>query len=1450
MGEKGLLKIVLALACLAVLAVLAVTSDHASADDRSGVSGVEPPFFGDWHIDRDTNVTGANLTLSKNVYVYTRINLVIKDSTIIIKREKVNGLEVYHQFLFRVDTAAVVTVINSTLVLDTFQAIGQAALTFQNGTRISTTGRFLAGCSALFFYDTSVSNAAPNGLLDQPGEDAICVLDGRVNAEMYRVSVINKAGDAGDASPGADGSPGGSALLITNVSLWVDCTVKVLAGSSMGGGLSPGASGGAGGLGGDAELILFGNYLERTNITVTGTAGGNGARGADNTAGNAGDGGDGAEGGNARISITSPSTLEVYVCNFLLSSGEGGSGGPGGEGYNGDGGAAGSGVNAGVALFEVTSMDDVTLEDSAISVTGSNGGWGGDYGRHSGGLGRKGIPKPGGDGGTATISIDGRTNLFIDRTRMNAKGGAGSDGGSGYDQGETGGNGAMAELKVVVQASVEAKDLLLAVFGGLGGSGGPAFSNINGNGGDGGDAKLEFSGLLDMLVERFSLNIYTGKGGKGNTPTWNGAEGIPTFNLETIRLEMWDGVLDQPLDDLTDNAEGNLYNISFPFASLIPVLPTDNAQVWTWFPVDIRVVDSHDLSKARPLKDHEVQVIQISTGATIAIRKTDANGYVTFYLQSFYYTSQKADYIGGYLVTAISPDGKSLKTNRIDVQGPVLRPNPFFIYLLRNTSPPDVFVEFPESERSITFSEQAKVLETYGFVTDKDESPIVNMYARLYLESDDSTNWPRVKLALSPQPLSEVTDENARWGRYFQPEANQNRWRWFARFTIIGGDVLYKSGAYMLQVDAYDGANTGTNKTPIDIKITPKPPIPTPRAWATVSPTVEALGLVEFNGSVMNIEELKANGVELKFYAWDFTSDGQLDFYSTDSGATFYIYDQVPADTYIRATFYSEDSLGRSINVTKDINVKPYIPAKETTMQKFFRYMPMIIGVFVVALVIVGGLSIRAGRVREAKEVEERKRVEEALANIHECPRCGALLDSKFATCDKCKTEDMLLEAQELLASLKEKGIVPLEQEDMLEKALISFEGLDYDTAQMFIKQATDQANLNKRRHDETVKELERVEQLIKALSAKGVAIPDVEMRVYHSKLALTRSDFKSAKEIADTLIADVTRLDAEARKDEIFEAIQKAERDVRTQKALGEKDTVPAGRAVESAKAAYGGQDYVQSESFVKDVYKLLKDPTWTPEREREAEEERVKREVALKATQEETSRIMEEERKRQELLAAVSVAASKEVKVKTFEEEKRPREGRVVTPKKGEVVEHVTTRERVVEAEAPPAPQMPVYKAEPRAPELEVAVEKRPVALPEERPETVAAPRPPQKPVEAPAPKPVQRPAEAPAAHAPAPRPVARPEPVAARPMPVARPVPKPMPVAKPVPKPVAAEADVPKPAPRPVAAPVPKPAPKPIAAGDAPKAAAADKVPCKTCGRDIKPTWKKCPFCGTQQ
>ncbi len=53
------------------------------------------------------------------------------------------------------------------------------------------------------------------------------------------------------------------------------------------------------------------------------------------------------------------------------------------------------------------------------------------------------------------------------------------------------------------------------------------------------------------------------------------------------------------------------------------------------------------------------------------------------------------------------------------------------------------------------------------------------------------------------------------------------------------------------------------------------------------------------------------------------------------------------------------------------------------------------------------------------------------------------------------------------------------------------------------------------------------------------------------------------------------------------------------------------------------------------------------------------------------------------------------------------------------------------------------------------------------------------------------------------------------------------------------------------------MPKAKPKPKAEGaeeaeavEEDEQVTGEKVPCKSCGRDIKPNWTKCPFCGKEQ
>ena len=1403
MGKKGLHVILLALACLLLLVV--VTSMAMGAEAAAPeITGSEPPFLGPWYIDEDTVMEGGQLNLSMNVHVMRGVRLLMVNTTLTILHE------FPHQWGFFTEDGSTLFVINSTLNLDTFSSESQASLNFERGSSVRTTGRFYGSCNSFFAEDTTFTNIAPKGGPDQAGEDAIFIADGKVNSEFIRVSIKNHAGNAGDTSPGADGATGGLALFISNVSAWIDSSIECLAGQSRGGGLGlTGSSGGDGGLGGDVEMRLRASYLENVVIYAKASDGRAGAGGASNPSGNGGNGGDGNDGGNARFSLDSANILELYNVSITTISGNGGSGGNGGEAINGDGGTAGDGANAGFSAIQISCVDDIIIEECQMDAIGGEGGYGGDYGRLEGGTGSFGIPRPGGDGGDASIKVLGLVSLFCEDLRAHARGGAGLDGGGGYDQGETGGRGGDAEVRFHVDASTEAEDMDLNAIGGQGGPGGPAESEIEGNGGDGGDALVEFTGLIDMDVEHFSIYVNYGLGGTGRKEIYYGADGIPTLDLDTRTLWMAEGTFNMPLDDLHGDAVGELYNVSFDMEFGIPVLPIGNARVTTWFPVIVVVVDHEDPARAQPLEGYEVTVIAIENGALVSQGFSDDDGEAFFALQSALYTSERVEYLGSYYFIAATPDGKTTKKVRGEIQGPSV----ITIVIRENTHPPEIKVEKPVEGTKYPFDkEENRILEINGYVTDPDGSPITAMYVQLFPEKDEPTSWPTFKLGLSPIPLANVQDPEYKWGKYFPPDEHNNQWKFFFRFEIIGGDVLYDSDAYSFLVEAHDGVHVSEVRIGIDIQIEPEQEPPRMRVYASVNPRVVSYDLAEFNGTVINVEELHDNGVDVVYYAWDYDSDGTLDYYSVSSAATFHIYEVKGDPEVFKATLQVVDSLGRSINITRDITVEPQQETDTTWWEWIIAYLPFIIAVFIGVLVIVAGVSYRARRVQEAASDEERKRIDEAMANIHECPRCGDLLEAEFATCPRCKVEDDMLEAQEIIQEMKDKNIVVIEQEDLLEKSLISFDGRDFDTAGLFISQAIEQSRHNAKRFVETTGELERVDELIRDLKERNVEIPEVDMRVYHSKLALGRSDFDGAKEIADEILEEITKVDAESRKDEIFQEIQRVEREVRTATALDEIDFVPANRAVEAAKAAFGIQNYVEADKKVKETEKLLEDPTWSENKEKEEEENRQLEIDALKMSTAETEAIMEEERLREAELAAISTATVDEVKVMDFEDEQMAADAAQAIADRGVVVDIEVQREDVVEHEAEPSPEI--------VPEPEI-VESTP-AYHMEAPEPELEPEPEVEPE-------------------PVPTPV---------PMPVAKPAPKPAPAPKPVAKPMPAPAHKPAlaPAPKPVAKPAPAPMPKPKPAEG--KAEDEGKVECKSCGKEIKASWKKCPFCGEEQ
>jgi len=855
MGKKGLRVILLALAGFLLMAVIISLASGAEAATEPDITGSQPPFLGPWYIDQATVIENGELNLSKDVYITKGVELLISNVTLNIIRDPGQ----YQQYTFTVMAGSTCLVTDSTLNLDIFLAENQASLNFESGSVVKTTGKFFGSCHSFFAEDTTFQNIAPPADTDERGHDAVFYADGKVNSEFIRVTIHNEGSKAGETSPGVDGKSGGRAVFISNITTWIDCEIKNVAGLSRPGGLGlTGASGGSGGIGADVEVSLFSSYMENVHIIATASSGGIGASGSRNTAGNGGHGGDGAVGGNVHVSIDSPSILEMYGCTINAESGNGGSGGNGGEAIDGDGGTAGTGSNAGECIVEITCIDDIIIEETIIIARGGEGGYGGNYGRHEGGTGTFGIPRPGGDGGIALVEILGQVSIFLDELEVDCRGGAGLDGGAAYDQGETGGKGSEAEIIIHAEATMESTGMVLNAVGGSGGPGGPAFSDIYGNGGNAGDSRIEFTGLLQMDMDHFSIYVIPGIGGEGDKTIYDGADGIDTLDLETQLLDAREGTFNMPLDDLSGNARGYLYNVFFDMEFGIHVLPIGDAIVWEVFSVEVLVEDDPDPAKAKPLEDYMVSVFHIGTGALIDEWKSNPDGLCFFDLTAFEYTSRSVNYLGSYHFIASTPDRKTTKTVRGEIQGQTR----IRIDILENVRPPIIVIEEPEEGKNYPFDkEDNRVMEVSGYVTDDDGSPIIAIFVQLYPEKQDPKAWPENKLGLSPVPLEDLSDQEIRWGKYFPPDQHSNKWKYFFRFEIIGGDVLYESDAYFFRVTANDGVHIAEMKISIDIQIEPEQEPPRMRVYASVNPGVTALDLVEFNGTVLNTDELKENGV-------------------------------------------------------------------------------------------------------------------------------------------------------------------------------------------------------------------------------------------------------------------------------------------------------------------------------------------------------------------------------------------------------------------------------------------------------------------------------------------------------------------------------------------------------------------------------------------------------------
>lgn len=855
-GKRGKYRFVAVLFPLAFLVAMATfTGGGAIAEDGGGPT---PPPTGDWMIDEDTMIEGADLNVTGDIVVGRAIEMIIKDSVL-----RLNSTG-EHRSALRVEAGGTLIVVNSTIRTYAFEAHIQSSISLSDGSFITTRGNCLLRSESLHLEDVTIDNRARDGEVDEDGGDAVMVLSGESGTVFANVTVRNVGGNAGKTSPGNDGSMGGNSILISNASRWSGCVIECRAGMSQGGGFRiANGSGGDGGSGAFARVQLTATSLEGTTIHVEGSDGGPGSRGVDNEAGDAGDAGNGARGGDADLSIRGETAIELVDCELTAIAGNGGSGGSGGWATEGDGGDGGLGSPAGHSTITIGTNGDILMVRTVFEACGGEGGYGGDYGRLESGVGKQGAPAPGGDGGYGSVVIHGPGDLVAQGMTVEARGGHGLDGGGGYDQGDLGGDGGDGLIDIYVPVNLTGDVVDLRATGGNGGPGGPAFSDIRGNGGDGGDANIVLTSLIQMDVEAPSVYSTPGTGGLGNKPIYDGEPGRAGLDVRPLMLFLRNGTLNRPLDDLGGDSRAYLLNMVFDMDFGIHVLPKEEAIAWERYAVTVILLDRVDQGKAGPLVGWTVSVFVADTGQFVAEAVSDDQGRCFFNLSAFEYTSSSVDYIEYHFI-ALSPDGRTSKKVRTGVR-------PFSIVHIAIPPPcpgPFIVIEAPEEGREYALQpSRGDELETNGhFVC---ERTVRGMTVRLHPGDPAPDDWPVHQLRQSPIPYENLTDKDTRWGWFFPPDELSNRWRFFYSFPMTNDGVEYLEGEWVLDVSV--STSEGTRNSSVGFELLFEED--TERPWVLVGPGMDGEvregSLLTIHGTAGDEHQLLAVQVRVDAGPWE-----------------------------------------------------------------------------------------------------------------------------------------------------------------------------------------------------------------------------------------------------------------------------------------------------------------------------------------------------------------------------------------------------------------------------------------------------------------------------------------------------------------------------------------------------------------------------------------------------
>jgi hypothetical protein len=342
---------------------------------------------------------------------------------------------------------------------------------------------------------------------------------------------------------------------------------------------------------------------------------------------------------------------------------------------------------------------------------------------------------------------------------------------------------------------------------------------------------------------------------------------------------MRDGIVNEPLDDIREGDEVFLRNVTF-IGYPEPPWWFIEGELWVLYPLTVRVVDGLDPTTAEGLPDFEVLVNAVSSGAFVDATVTDGSGMASFELLAYHSHNGTIDYVGSYIVTVVTPDKRTSRKVRVEMEGPQEISVPFVLPVPR----PQIIIDRPEFDAEYDLrSYDATAIEVDGKVHYTGES-ITSVRLHLFPDDGDPDAYPWVDLNRYGNILMGPGSIRA-CGYFYAPIPGSSAWRFNHTYLIIGGDLTYVRGTYILEVRVTTEYDDYIESVRFDIDIDAHLRVPT----INVTTTIEGR---EFDGSIVVIEgnatdDLRVERIEVRIDGdrWQTLPGGTEWSYSLDTGA-------------------------------------------------------------------------------------------------------------------------------------------------------------------------------------------------------------------------------------------------------------------------------------------------------------------------------------------------------------------------------------------------------------------------------------------------------------------------------------------------------------------------------------------------------------------------------------